>query len=132
MKLALAIADTVALPSAFVVYRGFRKSIPKAARLGYDGVELALKTAGEIDAGQLATWLDQAGMEVSCISTGQVFDGSCINITMWSYCEHANLCILADDTVIEDGWVPFACFVEELDQLIELIPAATPEQEPNL
>ena len=32
----------------------------------------------------------------SWYSTGQVFDGSCINITMWSYCDHANLCILAD------------------------------------
>ena len=68
----------------------------------------------------------------SWFSTGQVFDGSCINITMWSYCEHANLCILADANVIEDGWVPFAYFVEELDQLCDLIPASTPEQQPML
>jgi 5-keto-L-gluconate epimerase len=73
MKLALAIADTHALPSAFVVFRGFRESIPKAARLGYDGVELALKTAAEVDRRQLAAWLRETGMEVSCISTGQVF-----------------------------------------------------------
>lgn len=73
MKLALAIADTCALPSAFVVYRGFRESISKAARLGYDGVELALKTAGEVDRGLLTAWLDEAGLVVSCISTGQVF-----------------------------------------------------------
>ena len=66
----------------------------------------------------------------SWFSTGQVFDGSCINITMWSYCKDANLCILADANVIADGWVPFAYFVEELDQLIKLIPAANPEQEP--
>ncbi|HBO45660.1 MAG TPA: sugar phosphate isomerase/epimerase [Planctomycetaceae bacterium] len=73
MKLALAIADTCALPSAFVVYRGFRESIAKAASLGYDGVELALKTADEVDRNGLRAWLDEAGMEVSCISTGQVF-----------------------------------------------------------
>ena len=73
MKLALAIADTRALPSAFVVYRGFRESIPKAARLGYDGVELALKTAEEVDRRQLAAWLRETGLEVSCISTGQIF-----------------------------------------------------------
>jgi WS/DGAT/MGAT family acyltransferase len=60
----------------------------------------------------------------SWFSTGQVFDGSCINITMWSYCEHANLCILADSKVIADGWVPFAYFVEELDKLVALIPTA--------
>ena len=73
MKLALAIADTCALPSAFVVYRGFRESIPKAVRLGYDGVELALKTADEVDRRLLSDWLDEAGIEVSCVSTGQVF-----------------------------------------------------------
>ncbi|MBN1910518.1 MAG: sugar phosphate isomerase/epimerase [Pirellulales bacterium] len=73
MKLAVAIADTGALASAFVVFRGFRDSIPKAARLGYDGVELALKTADEVNPAQLTAWLDETGMEVSCISTGQVF-----------------------------------------------------------
>ena len=65
----------------------------------------------------------------SWFSTGQVFDGSCINITMWSYCEHANLCILADSKVIADGWVPFGYFVEELDKLVALIPAANVEED---
>lgn len=73
MKLALAIADARALPSAFVVYRGFHESIGKAARLGYDGVELALKTADEVDRRLLAAWLDESRIEVSCISTGQVY-----------------------------------------------------------
>jgi sugar phosphate isomerase/epimerase len=73
MKLALAVADTNALPSAFVVYRGFSDSIRKAARLGYDGVELALKTADDVDRASLDGWLSESGMEVSCISTGQVF-----------------------------------------------------------
>ena len=60
-----------------------------------------------------------------------MFDGSCINITMWSYCEHANLCILADAKVIADGWVPFAYFGEELDKLTALIPAPVTQEEMN-
>lgn len=73
MKLSIAIADTNALPSAFVVYRGFEESIPKAAKLGYHGVELALKRAGEIDRAKLRKLLDENNIEVSCISTGQVY-----------------------------------------------------------
>jgi len=73
MKLAVAIADTTAAPSAFVVFRGFEESIRKAAALGYDGVELALKIADEVDRAALRRWLGAAGIEVSCISTGQVF-----------------------------------------------------------
>ena len=72
MKLSIAIADTHALPSAFVVYRGFEECIPKAARLGFDGVELALKRAEEINVHQLQQILDDNALEVSCISTGQV------------------------------------------------------------
>mgnify|MGYP000234243284 CR=1 FL=1 len=73
MKLSVAIADSRALPSAFVVWRGLEESIQKAAGLGYDGVELALKQAGEVDPDRLAACLQRAGIEVSCISTGQVY-----------------------------------------------------------
>ena len=73
MKLAVAIADTAASPSAFVVWRGFEESIPKAAEYGYHGVELALKTAGDVNRAQLSRWLAAKNLEVSCISTGQVF-----------------------------------------------------------
>lgn len=73
MKLSIAIADTDALPSAFVVYRGFEESIPKAARLGFHGVELALKRAGEINKDRLQELLNENKIEVSCISTGQVY-----------------------------------------------------------
>jgi diacylglycerol O-acyltransferase len=64
-------------------------------------------------------------------STGQVFDGSCLNMTMWSYCEHANLCILADDKIIPDGWLLFGYFVAELDVLVNLIPDKTPGNLPS-
>lgn len=73
MKLSIAIADTNALSSAFVVYRGFEECIPKVAKLGFHGVELALKRANEINISQLQKLLDDNNLEVSCISTGQVY-----------------------------------------------------------
>lgn len=73
MKLSVAIAAENALPSAFVVWRGFEKSIMKASEYGYHGVELALKTADDVNPGKLNRWLEKYNLEVSCISTGQVF-----------------------------------------------------------
>lgn len=73
MKLAVAIAGTNAKQSAFVVWRGFSESMRKASELGYHGVELALKTAEDISRNDLETCLKQNKLEVSCISTGQVF-----------------------------------------------------------
>jgi sugar phosphate isomerase/epimerase len=73
MKLAIAIASEHAPPDAFVVWRGFGESIRKAAALGYHGVELALRDASDVDAEQLAAWMEEYGLEVSGISTGQVF-----------------------------------------------------------
>ncbi len=73
MKLSVAIAANDALPSAFVVFRGFEKSIYKASEMGYHGVELALKSAGEVSFKELSRWLGKRNMAVSCISTGQVY-----------------------------------------------------------
>lgn len=81
MKLSIAIADTNALPSAFVVYRGFEESIPKAALLGFDGVELALKRVDEINVSRLDRLLKNNDIAVSCISTGQVFADGGLAIT---------------------------------------------------
>jgi hypothetical protein len=50
-------------------------------------------------------------------STGQILDGSALNITMWSYCGKANLCILTDSTLLPDGWVLYNYFCEELAML---------------
>ena len=41
-------------------------------------------------------------------STGQVFDGSSVNMTLWTYCGRANLCIFADQMVLPDGWKLFS------------------------
>lgn len=73
LKTAVTIAGADAKESAFVVWRGFEESIRKAAAYGYDGVELALKGAEEVAAGDLRRWLGENHMEVSCITTGQVF-----------------------------------------------------------
>ena len=58
-------------------------------------------------------------------STGQIVDGTCLNMTMWSYCKNVNLCILADKKVLPDGWLLFNYFVEELAILAALIPGDT-------
>ena len=81
MKLSVAIADTSAMPNAFVVFRGFEESIRTAASLGYDGVELALKHPAEVNREQLKSWLAETGMVVSCISTGQVYAGLGLSFT---------------------------------------------------
>lgn len=73
LRLSVAIAAAQALPSAFVVFRGFEASIRKASQLGFDGVELALKHANELDPQKLSSWLAETNMEISCISTGQVY-----------------------------------------------------------
>lgn len=73
MKLGVAIAGAEALPSAFVVFRGIDQSIRKASALGYDGVELALMRPEEIDKSHLKALLKDTGMEISAISSGQVW-----------------------------------------------------------
>ncbi len=73
MKTAVTIAAAEAKASAFVVWRGFEQSIRKAAEYGYDGVELALKDASELQPEILRKWLKETNVEVSCITTGQIF-----------------------------------------------------------
>ncbi|NLF40998.1 sugar phosphate isomerase/epimerase [bacterium] len=86
MDLSIAIADAGAPPNAFVVWRGFDDSIRKAAACGYRGVELALKTAGDVDAEKLARLLDLEHLAVSAISTGQVF--ACLGLC-FTHPDHA-------------------------------------------
>jgi sugar phosphate isomerase/epimerase len=73
MKLAVAVASRDAPDDAFVVWRGFEESFRKAKEYGYHGVELALKSADDVNVGNLERWLSKYDLEVSCISTGQVF-----------------------------------------------------------
>ena len=56
------------------------------------------------------------------IRGGQLVDGTCLNMTMWSYCQNVNLCVLADKKVLPDGWKLYDYFVEELAILVSLVP----------
>ena len=81
MKLSVVIADTNADANAFVVWRGFEESIRKAKAYGYDGIELALKRREEVDISFLKSLLDETGLTVSAISTGQVFSALGLYLT---------------------------------------------------
>lgn len=74
MKIGLAVATTDALPSAFVVFRDdLCCLVDRCAALGYDGLELALRYANQVDVPAMKPRLAATGMEVPCISSGQVF-----------------------------------------------------------
>lgn len=74
MKVGLAVAPADAPPSAFVVFRDdLERSVERAAALGFDGVELALRDASQVDVPALRRRLAATGVEVPCISSGQVF-----------------------------------------------------------
>ncbi len=74
MRLSLAIAPEDAIPSSFVVFRDrLDVTIPKVARLGYDGVELALGRRQDVDAAEVARLLADHRLGIPAISTGRVF-----------------------------------------------------------
>jgi 5-keto-L-gluconate epimerase len=74
MKVALAVAPSEAQPSAFVVFRDrLEITIPKAARLGYDAIELALADPADVDVRAVCSLLDANGTCVVAVSTGRVF-----------------------------------------------------------
>ncbi len=75
IKLAVAVATEDAIPDAFVVWRGIEASMRKAVEFGYDGIELALKHAGQVKADRLEAFCSEYGVSIPCISTGQVFAG---------------------------------------------------------
>jgi len=76
VKIAVAIASENAIPSAFVVFRGIESSIRKAADLGYDGIELALKDKDQVDISTVKRLIKEYNLEIPVVSTGQVFAGS--------------------------------------------------------
>jgi sugar phosphate isomerase/epimerase len=74
VKIGIAVAGPAALPSAFVVFRDdLCRCVDRAAALGYDGLELALLSAEEVDVSQIKRRLAATGLEIPCISSGQVF-----------------------------------------------------------
>jgi len=73
LKIAVAVASEKASPKAFVVFRGIKESIIKAAKMGYDGIELALKTPDEINPEEVKEILEDNNLRCPVVSTGQVF-----------------------------------------------------------
>ena len=74
MKIGIAVAPREALPSAFVVFRDdLEINLKKAAALGYDGVELALLRPDQIKAGRVEVLLEELGLGIPMVSSGQVF-----------------------------------------------------------
>jgi sugar phosphate isomerase/epimerase len=74
MKIGLAVSTKDALPSAFVVFRDdLGHCIDRCAALGYEGVELALRYASQVDVPRVKQRLAATGLEIPCISSGQVF-----------------------------------------------------------
>lgn len=82
IKLALAVAPENALLSSFVVFRDkLEVSLDKAARLGYDGVELALLHKNQVQISSLKRILADTGLEIPMISTGQIFADTGVSFT---------------------------------------------------
>lgn len=82
IKLALAVAPENALPSAFVVFRDkLEHSMVKAAKLGFDGIELALLSRDQVDLGSVKRIMKETGLEIPMVSTGQIFADTGVNFT---------------------------------------------------
>lgn len=74
MKFGLVVSTRDALPSAYVVFRDdLGRCVERCAELGYDGVELALRTRAQADVSRLKERLSATGLKIPCISTGQIF-----------------------------------------------------------
>lgn len=74
MKIGLVVSTADALPSAYAVYHDdLCRCIDRCAALGYDGVELALRYAAQVNVPLIKSRLAATGLEMPCISTGQVF-----------------------------------------------------------
>lgn len=74
MKIGLVVSTADALPSAYTVFRDdLGRCIDRCAGLGYDGVELALRYASQVDLSLVKQRLAATGLGIPCISTGQIF-----------------------------------------------------------
>jgi 5-keto-L-gluconate epimerase len=76
MKLGMLIGTPDLLrPSAQLILCGpdLRANLRKIADWGYDGVELALRDPALLDSRQIRSWLDECGLHLAGLSTGDVF-----------------------------------------------------------
>lgn len=75
MKLALATpTPEVKVPVPVALLSGaFAERLQKAARLGYEGVELMVVRPGELDIDHIRAQIAEAGLEVAAIGTGAIY-----------------------------------------------------------
>lgn len=67
-------------------------------------------------------------------STGQISHGATLNMTVWSYCDQFNLCVLADAVAVPDTWELVRGFRTSLDELLAVARAqatSTPSPAPS-
>jgi 5-keto-L-gluconate epimerase len=82
IKLALAVAPENALMSAFVVFRDkLEHSMVKAAKLGFDGIELALLNRDQVDLPNVKRMMKETGLDIPMVSTGQIFADTAVSFT---------------------------------------------------
>jgi WS/DGAT/MGAT family acyltransferase len=61
------------------------------------------------------------------VSMGMVFHGMALNTTVWSYAGKFNLSVLADKSMLPDGWEIIALFRKAFDEYTALLKAPTRE-----
>jgi sugar phosphate isomerase/epimerase len=73
MKLALVISTEETGFDAVAMRGAWAEAVRSAAALGYDGVELAIRDAAELDAAMLTRLLRETGLTVPAVGTGQAY-----------------------------------------------------------
>lgn len=73
MKISLVVSVEETVFDAVAVRGGWEEAVAGVAALGFDGIELAIRDAAVVDAGQVESVVRGAGLEVPALGTGQAF-----------------------------------------------------------
>lgn len=81
MKLSIVLSTQPASFSALAYKGELETNIAKIARLGYDGVELAVRDPDTLDVGHIITLLQEHSLDVPAIGTGQAYGEEGLSFT---------------------------------------------------
>jgi len=81
MKLSIVLSTHTAQFQAVAFKGDFESNVAKIAGMGYDGVELAIRDPGLVDAGDLLRVVSDHGLEVPAIGTGQAWGEEGLSFT---------------------------------------------------